>query len=72
MIKELRKIDRKIDTRGTPTHLIISLMLIIIHVLVIIVTSFPLKSHYPPPNVQHNLHNEWVAAVLVEDEREVL
>ena len=38
MITELRKIDRKIDTRGTPTHLIMSLMLIIIHVLVIIVT----------------------------------
>ena len=58
MITELRKIDREIDTRGTPTHYIMSLILIIIHVLVIIVTSFPLKSHYPPPNVRHNLHNE--------------
>ena len=38
MITELRKIDMKIDTRGTPTHLIMSLMLIIIHVLVIIIT----------------------------------
>ena len=47
MITELRKINLKKDTRGTPTHLIMSLMLIIIHVLVIIVTSFPLKSHYP-------------------------
>ena len=72
MITELRKIHMKIDTRGMPTHLIMSLMLIIIHVLVIIVTSFPLKSHYPPPNVRHNLHNERVAAVFVEDKWEVL
>ena len=46
MITELRKIDREIDTRGMPTNYIMSLMLIIIHVLVIIVTQIIITANY--------------------------